>query len=223
MWLNGSWETQHLARQRGPFEEQCIEEARQCHQDRRGTDPGAPGGAGARDGGRDAQHASGRRGRPAVQCRLKRTWGGEVANVSVLVAIGVGADGYRQILGVCEGARRKRRAGTAFCGTCKSRARGFVTKQLSLFIFQKKAPVEKDLFAPIDRLIYTARTHPETPGDIGGTRPQLLHGPIPCPRKHRRSWAATPLPLHDGSWNCIVSTYSCLRTDHQSMARCSRT
>jgi putative transposase len=34
---------------------------------------------------------------------LKRSWAGEVRNVSVLVAIGVEADGYRQILGVGEG------------------------------------------------------------------------------------------------------------------------
>jgi transposase-like protein len=34
---------------------------------------------------------------------LKRSWAGEVRNVSVLVAIGVGSDGYRQILGVAEG------------------------------------------------------------------------------------------------------------------------
>jgi len=36
---------------------------------------------------------------------LKRSWGGEVKNVSVLVAIGVSADGYREILGVAEGAK----------------------------------------------------------------------------------------------------------------------
>jgi putative transposase len=34
---------------------------------------------------------------------LKRSWAGEVRNVSVLVAIGVGVDGHRQILGVAEG------------------------------------------------------------------------------------------------------------------------
>src|SRR5262245_21521469 len=34
---------------------------------------------------------------------LKRSWAGEVRNVSVLVAIGIGSDGYRQILGVAEG------------------------------------------------------------------------------------------------------------------------
>jgi transposase-like protein len=34
---------------------------------------------------------------------LKRSWGGEVRDVSVLVAIGVGRDGFREVLGVCEG------------------------------------------------------------------------------------------------------------------------
>ena len=34
---------------------------------------------------------------------LKRSWGGEVQNVSVLVAIGVNEDGYREILGAAEG------------------------------------------------------------------------------------------------------------------------
>jgi len=36
---------------------------------------------------------------------LKRSWGGEVRNVSVLVAFGVNREGYREILGVAEGAR----------------------------------------------------------------------------------------------------------------------
>lgn len=34
---------------------------------------------------------------------LKRSWGGEVRNISVLVAVGVNEDGYREILGVEEG------------------------------------------------------------------------------------------------------------------------
>lgn len=34
---------------------------------------------------------------------LKRSWAGEARNVSVLVAIGVASDGFRQILGVAEG------------------------------------------------------------------------------------------------------------------------
>ena len=36
---------------------------------------------------------------------LKRSWGGEVKNVAVLVAIGVREDGYREILGVAEGVK----------------------------------------------------------------------------------------------------------------------
>jgi putative transposase len=36
---------------------------------------------------------------------LKRSWGEEVKNVAVLVAIGVNQDGFREVLGVCEGAR----------------------------------------------------------------------------------------------------------------------
>ena len=35
---------------------------------------------------------------------LKRSWAGEVHNVSLLVAIGVNGEGYREILGICEGA-----------------------------------------------------------------------------------------------------------------------
>jgi len=36
---------------------------------------------------------------------LKRSWGGEVRNVSVLVAIGVAQDGFREVLGICEGVK----------------------------------------------------------------------------------------------------------------------
>lgn len=36
---------------------------------------------------------------------LKRTWAGEVRNVALLVAIGVNAEGYRDILGIVEGAK----------------------------------------------------------------------------------------------------------------------
>jgi transposase-like protein len=36
---------------------------------------------------------------------LKRSWAGEVRNVSVLVAIAVNNDGYREVIGVTEGAK----------------------------------------------------------------------------------------------------------------------
>jgi len=35
---------------------------------------------------------------------MERLWGGEVKNVSILMAIGVDQDGYREVLGVREGA-----------------------------------------------------------------------------------------------------------------------
>lgn len=38
---------------------------------------------------------------------LKRSWGGEVRNVAVLVAIGVDQAGYRHILVVAEGHERR--------------------------------------------------------------------------------------------------------------------
>ena len=39
---------------------------------------------------------------------LKRYWGGEIQNVSVLVAIGVNKDGFREILGVAKGMKEDR-------------------------------------------------------------------------------------------------------------------
>jgi putative transposase len=52
---------------------------------------------------------------------LKRSWGGEVKNVSVLVAIGVGSDGYRRILGVCEGHKEDKAGWLGFLKHLKSR------------------------------------------------------------------------------------------------------
>jgi putative transposase len=46
---------------------------------------------------------------------LKRCWGGEVRNIAVLVAVGVNQDGFREVLGVMEGARRTRRVGSVSC------------------------------------------------------------------------------------------------------------
>jgi len=52
---------------------------------------------------------------------LKRSWGGEVRNVSVLVAIGVGLDGFREILGVAEGAKEDKASWTNFLRLLKER------------------------------------------------------------------------------------------------------
>jgi transposase-like protein len=52
---------------------------------------------------------------------LKRSWGGEVRNVAVLVAIGVNQDGIREILGVAEGAKEDRQSWLDFLRYLKSR------------------------------------------------------------------------------------------------------
>jgi putative transposase len=52
---------------------------------------------------------------------LKRSWGGEVKNVSVLVAIGVGMDGFRRILGVCEGEKEDKAGWLGFLKHLKTR------------------------------------------------------------------------------------------------------
>jgi putative transposase len=52
---------------------------------------------------------------------LKRSWAGEVRNVSLLVAIGVNQDGYREILGICEGAKEDKAGWSAFLKHLKER------------------------------------------------------------------------------------------------------
>jgi transposase-like protein len=45
---------------------------------------------------------------------MKRTWAGEVRNVSLLVASAVNSEGYREILGICEGAKEDKSGWAAF-------------------------------------------------------------------------------------------------------------
>ena len=52
---------------------------------------------------------------------LKRTWGGEVKNVAVLVAIGVDEDGYRQVLGIAEGCKEDKAGWSGFLAYLKKR------------------------------------------------------------------------------------------------------
>lgn len=59
---------------------------------------------------------------------LKRTWAGEVRNVSILVAIGVAADGYRKVLGLAEGAKEDKAGWLTFLKHLKDR--GLVGAQL---------------------------------------------------------------------------------------------
>jgi len=64
---------------------------------------------------------------------LKRSWGGEVKNVSVLVAIGVSQSGYRQILAVSEGAKEDKASWTEFLRGMKERG----LKGVQLFVSDK--------------------------------------------------------------------------------------
>jgi transposase-like protein len=52
---------------------------------------------------------------------LKRSWGGEVRNVSVLVAIGVNEQGYREVLAAAEGGKEDKASWTAFLRHLKER------------------------------------------------------------------------------------------------------
>lgn len=52
---------------------------------------------------------------------LKRTWADEIRNVSILVAFGVNADGYREILGAVEGAKEDKAGWGSFIASLKQR------------------------------------------------------------------------------------------------------
>lgn len=52
---------------------------------------------------------------------LKRSWAGEISNVSVLVAIGVNSQGYRKILGVVEGHKEDKAGWSGFLQHLKER------------------------------------------------------------------------------------------------------
>ncbi len=52
---------------------------------------------------------------------LKRSWGGEIQNVSILVAIGVDQDGYREILGAAEGMKEDHESWRSFFVWLKER------------------------------------------------------------------------------------------------------
>lgn len=64
---------------------------------------------------------------------LKRSWAGEVKNISVLVAIAVNQNGFREILGVCEGAKEDKEGWGGFLKSLKSRG----MRGVGLFISDK--------------------------------------------------------------------------------------
>lgn len=57
---------------------------------------------------------------------LKKSWGGEVKNVSVLIAVGVNAEGYREVLAVSEGSKEDKASWEGFLRGMKERGLGGV-------------------------------------------------------------------------------------------------
>ena len=64
---------------------------------------------------------------------LKRCWGGEVRNVAVLVAVAVNREGFREVLGVLEGAKEDKDSWAAFLRQLKARG----LKGVRLFVSDK--------------------------------------------------------------------------------------
>jgi len=64
---------------------------------------------------------------------LKRSWAGEVRNISVLVAIGVSSTGYREVIGVAEGAKEDKEGWSSFLRHLKERG----LSDVQLFISDK--------------------------------------------------------------------------------------
>ena len=64
---------------------------------------------------------------------LKRSWGGEIRNISVLVAIGVTEEGFREIIGVAEGAKEDKEGWGNFLKYLKNRG----LQNTELFISDK--------------------------------------------------------------------------------------
>lgn len=62
---------------------------------------------------------------------LKRSWGGEIKNVSVLAAIGVDSDGYRRILGVSEGHKEDKAGWLGFLKELRKRGLSGVRLMIS--------------------------------------------------------------------------------------------
>jgi transposase-like protein len=64
---------------------------------------------------------------------LKRSWAGEVRNISVLVGIGVSGSGYREVIGVAEGAKEDKEGWSSFLRHLKDRG----LSEVQLFISDK--------------------------------------------------------------------------------------
>jgi transposase-like protein len=62
---------------------------------------------------------------------LKRNWGGTFENISVLVAIGVDEQGYREVLGAAEGMKEDKASWQSFFQWLRSRG---LTEHVTIFV-----------------------------------------------------------------------------------------
>jgi putative transposase len=74
---------------------------------------------------------------------MKRTWAGEVRNVSLLVASAVNSEGFREILGICEGAKEGKSGWSRFCATSSTVAS--TALKVRMFAFNAAVPPGLDL------------------------------------------------------------------------------
>jgi len=72
---------------------------------------------------------------------LKRSWGGEVRNIAILIAVGVTSDGYRDIIGVAEGAKEDKESWRNFLRYLKTRG----LNDVRLFISDKSLGLVESL------------------------------------------------------------------------------
>ena len=72
---------------------------------------------------------------------LKRSWGGEVRNIAILIAVGVTSDGYRDIIGVAEGTKEDKESWRNFLRYLKTRG----LNDVRLFISDKSLGLVESL------------------------------------------------------------------------------
>lgn len=72
---------------------------------------------------------------------LKKSWGGEVRNISILVAVGVSAEGFREIIGVAEGAKEDKAGWSSFLSYLKKRG----LKNVRMFITDRNMGLVESL------------------------------------------------------------------------------
>ena len=110
---------------------------------------------------------------------LKRSWGGDVKNVSVLAAIGVDSDGYRRILGVSEGYKEDKAGWLGFLKELKERGLTGVRLMISdacLGLVESIAEVFPDATGSAVPFTSTAMCSPMCPGARCGKS-------LPCSRR----------------------------------------